>query len=497
MNHIDSAHEAEFKQCAEDFFYFCENYVKVIHPKLGLVPFKLHEFQKRYVNDISTHRFVIGTKFRQGGFSTTTLAWLTWRLLFKLDERSMAMSKTDREALYNSKIVRVILDQLPDWIQPEYGKRNDHMIENVGTGSSLCFYTPQAARGRALNYLFVDEPAFIQDMDIHWKAMWPTLSTGGHCIAMSTTNGVGNWFEETYHDAADGKNNFHVYTCSYTEHPEYNNEAWVAEVRKNLGEKGWQQEVLCNFLVALPPEPPKEEPVKEEPSKKPELPPDQYFFEVKSLVEEAEILHKCRKRAYEQGKGNQCQFGNIKENKTPIKLSYDDTEKECGVSFDNVSRPQTFFGYYWPDVAEDIAEEHIFVNEDYSLFNSIEKKKDNLRDLETRVNEVVYSDDLLKLAGVIDEVESTEDDRHVISGNTNVEVLKRVKELGNFPENLKISFSEKKLCVNNVPTNVGEFELCCLYSGLLAFTSHDKAVNKVAKLICKKLQPLFGTKGGK
>lgn len=66
---------------------------------------------------------------------------------------------------------------------------------------------------------------------------------------VSTTNGIGNWFEETYHNAQEGKNNFHVFHADYSEHPKYQNEEFCKLLRSNLGEAGWHQEVLQDFLV--------------------------------------------------------------------------------------------------------------------------------------------------------------------------------------------------------------------------------------------------------
>ena len=42
-------------------------------------------------------------------------------------------------------------------------------------------------------------------MEQHWKAMYPTISTGGQCIIISTVNGLGNWYQETYYNAKRGK----------------------------------------------------------------------------------------------------------------------------------------------------------------------------------------------------------------------------------------------------------------------------------------------------
>jgi len=60
-------------------------------------------------------------------------------------------------------------------------------------------------------------------------------------------NGLGNWYEQTYHDAQKGLNKFHIIDLDYWEHPDYNNELWVADQKAQLGEKGFRQEVLREF----------------------------------------------------------------------------------------------------------------------------------------------------------------------------------------------------------------------------------------------------------
>lgn len=484
--------EVEFKNCAEDFVYFCETYLKIIHPTKGLIPFKLFDYQKRYIKALEDHRFVAAVKFRQGGFTTTTLAWFTWRLLFKLDESNMVLCKSDWEAVGCNRVVRTFLDHLPDDFKPNLSKCNDHQIVYDDANSRIFFHTPQASRGRALSHLFIDESAFIKDMDQHWKAMWPTLSTGGQCITVSTPNGDKGWFYDTVTEARQGKNTFHVVDAYYTEHPDYNNPEWVEQMKKNLGERGWRQEVLGEFLGEYTPDEP-------EKPKAPDLNPEQDFFDCKSLKEEQEILRKCRQRAALKGVNlNLGQHGHIRDNTDPIKLCCDRSEEPTTmITFDHVPRPHTFREYWWPEVAEEMAEEQIFVNGDDSLDKAIARKRQNLKDLEDRVNECEYSDQLLVLAGVLDSEEVDEKDVNRLNGsNVDHEVLQKVLELGNFPENLKISFSNKKFCVNDVPTNINEFDLCCLYNGLVAFTSHEKAITKVAKLICKRMTPLFGVREG-
>lgn len=460
----------EITKCAESFVYFCENYVKIHHPLKGLLPFQLHGFQKRYIKALEENRFVISKKFRQGGFTTITLVWFLWRCLFKHDERIMTISKTDRDAASLSRVVRQIIDCLPDFLKPKLERANDYNIEFEETNSRIMFHKPEATRGLALNYLYLDEPAFFKDMDQHWKAMYPCLSTGGNCIAISTVNGKSNWFHKTYMDAVEQKNSFHVFHCEYTEHPEFTKER-TDQLRKNLGEIGWKQEMLCEF--------------------DPKIEEQKGFYIVGSVQEEIEILKKIRQKALDEGK-NPHQVNSFAENNEPAKLMFDnDNSRYSGVGLEHIERPNTFSSYFWPDVAEEIAEEHIFVNKDYALDKCIEKKKQNLCDIENRVNEIVVSDDLLVMAGILSEQES--DSEHQLpENNVSQELLEKINELGNFPESLKISFSEKRFCVNGAPTNIGEFNLVCLYNGMIAFLSHEKAITKIAKLIYKKMTPLFG-----
>ena len=41
-----------------------------------------------------------------------------------------------------------------------------------------------------------------------------------------------------------------VFETNYKDHPDYNNKEWVKEIKKNLGEKGFQQEIESSFIGA-------------------------------------------------------------------------------------------------------------------------------------------------------------------------------------------------------------------------------------------------------
>jgi len=238
----------ELIKCAESFDYFCHKYVKILHPMRGLIPFVLFKYQRKTIRDYENYRFNIISKFRQGGLTTVTLLWGLWRCMFQLDQQIMLLSKTDREATDIGMMIDRSCENMPEWLKPRKdAKWNDHLKMFTDTGSALKFYSPEAARGKSVTFLIVDECAFIDDMEKHWKAMWPILSTGGSCTLVSTVNGLGNWYEQTYNEAKEGLNKFHVIDLDYWEHPDYNDKKWVAEQKAQLGEKGFRQEVLREF----------------------------------------------------------------------------------------------------------------------------------------------------------------------------------------------------------------------------------------------------------
>ena len=79
-----------------------------------------------------------------------------------------------------------------------------------------------------------------------WTGLYPTLSTGGRCIALSTPNGVGNWFHKTCVDAETAVNNFNLTTLVWDVHPD-RDETWYKKETKNMSKRQIAQELECNF----------------------------------------------------------------------------------------------------------------------------------------------------------------------------------------------------------------------------------------------------------
>lgn len=239
----------EVIKCAKNFFYWCHRYVKILHPKFGTIPFVLYKYQRRVIREYEKNRFNMISKFRQGGLSTVSVLWGLHKCMFQKDQQIYFLSKTDREALVAGDIARKAMDNFPYWMYDNnHADITKHEKSFNDVGSKMCFYTPEAARGKSATYIMIDEAAFIEGMSDHWKAMYPVVAAGGNVEIISTVNGLGNWYEETYHEALAGKNFFNVIELDYWEHPLYANPKWAEESRVNLGEKGWRQEILRDFL---------------------------------------------------------------------------------------------------------------------------------------------------------------------------------------------------------------------------------------------------------
>ena len=243
--------EIEFIKCARDFKYFASNYIKIRSTDSGEIPFKLYPYQERVLEEFESNRFNIIRKFRQGGLTTLAVLWCLWICMFREHKQILVISKTDAEAIKAGKIAKralEVLEQTHPWLVPRLAEDSKHTLTFVDTKSEIEFGSKNRARGQTLNYVIIDEAAFIADMEEVWADMYPTVSTGGNVIVVSTVKGMGNWYQKMYHAAEQGKNGFNVINLNYNEHPKYQNAKWVSETKANMGERRFAQEIEGIFL---------------------------------------------------------------------------------------------------------------------------------------------------------------------------------------------------------------------------------------------------------
>lgn len=246
---------SETAKCRKSFSYFANEYVTILHPRQGFIPFKLYDFQERIHKDFLKHRFNIIKKPRQMGLSTLTSVYLLWLALFNPASEIMIISIGARESKEFLKHIKIAFDRLPPWLCGKLVSDNKSTMEFDNNSRIQSIPSPRyAARSFSASILVIDEAAFIQNIESLWTSAFPILSTGGKAIVLSTVNGTygaGNWFYTKWIEAEQNLNNFNPISLHYMEHPEYCKDGWAEAQRKDLGELKFSQEVLCDFLGSV------------------------------------------------------------------------------------------------------------------------------------------------------------------------------------------------------------------------------------------------------
>jgi hypothetical protein len=251
MQFTEAWQEEEWLKCASSFDYCASEYFEIRSLEHGSVKFKMYPYQERVLRDFERYRFNILRKFRQGGLTTLSVLWTLWMCMFRENKQTLVISKTDTEAVKAGKMARRVLDGLQmdhPWLAPRLSSDSKHIMTFMDTRSEIEFGGPSRARGQSLNYVIVDEAAFIDKMEEVWADMYPTVATGGSVIVVSTVNGIGNWYHKMWVDAKAERNGFNIIDLHYTEHPQYRKPGWAEEARANLGERLFAQEILGSFL---------------------------------------------------------------------------------------------------------------------------------------------------------------------------------------------------------------------------------------------------------
>tara|TARA_R110001583_G_scaffold68685_1_gene195261 strand:+ start:1640 stop:3214 length:1575 start_codon:yes stop_codon:yes gene_type:complete len=241
----------ELVKCGKNPSYFINNYAKISHPLKGLIPFKMYPFQEQLVEDFNDHRFNIILKARQLGISTISAAYISWLMMFHRDKNVLVIATKFGTAANLVKKVKAIHRNLPDWMRIARISIDNRTSFELSNGSQIKASSTSADAGRseALSLLVIDEAAHVDGLDELWTGLYPTLSTGGRCIALSTPNGVGNWFHQSYVDAEEDRNDFYQTRLPWEIHPDRDQE-WFEKETKNMSRTQIAQELECNFNMS-------------------------------------------------------------------------------------------------------------------------------------------------------------------------------------------------------------------------------------------------------
>jgi len=254
----------EYIKCAQDPVYFCEKYIKVKTLDKGIVPFKLYEYQKKFIREIHKNRFVISKWPRQCGKSTCVTSYICHYVCFNQSVNVGILAnrlKTAKEELFSK--LQLAYENLPHFLQQGVVEWNKTSFKLENGSRVMCDATSSTAiRGGSYNLLLLDEYAFLAShlAEEFYTSTYPTISAGTttKLIIVSTTNGM-NHFHKLWVDAKrpDGhklKNKFIPVEVSWRETPispgapKLRDDIWAEEQIANTSPDQFEQEYGCNFL---------------------------------------------------------------------------------------------------------------------------------------------------------------------------------------------------------------------------------------------------------
>ena len=240
----------EYIKCAMDPVHFFRKYCYITHPIKGRTLFHLYPFQETTLGDFRQHRFSIVNKSRQLGISTLVAGYSLWTMLFNKDKTVLCIATKQETARGMVEKVQFMYENLPSWLKGNQKPISNNKLSFQLANNSRIVATSAASdagRSYAVSLLLIDEAAFIEGIDKIYTSIKPTIATGGGIIALSSPNGIGNWFHKTYAEAQIGKNDFYPIELKWNLHPD-RDEAWELRERANMSPREFAQEYDCDFL---------------------------------------------------------------------------------------------------------------------------------------------------------------------------------------------------------------------------------------------------------
>lgn len=254
----------EYIKCAKDPAYFCEKYVKVKTLDKGVVPFKLYDYQQKFINAIHDNRFTISKWPRQCGKSTCVTSYICHYITFNQSVNVAILAnrlKTAKEELFSK--LQLAYENLPHFLQQGVVEWNKTSFKLENGSRVMCDATSSTAiRGGSYNLLLLDEYAFLPShvAEEFYTSTYPTISAGTttKLIIVSTPNGMNHfhklWVDANRKEGHKLKNKFVPVEVSWRETPispgsdKLRDDDWAKEQIANTSPEQFEQEYGCSFL---------------------------------------------------------------------------------------------------------------------------------------------------------------------------------------------------------------------------------------------------------
>lgn len=212
---------------------------KVLTPT-GPARFLPRTYQVSILADDSPRRLVL--KARQTGISQTVAIEARWRAEYQAGATVLVISRTEKLA---GDLIRYARAAAPIRAENRIVRDNALALE-FANGSRIVAEaaTKTAGRGYAATAVYLDEFAFHEYDEDVFRAVQPTVSTGGTMTVLSTPNGRANLF---YLMWAGQIGEWSKHLVHWRDCPTYD-EAWYRRMRSGYTARDWASEFECDFV---------------------------------------------------------------------------------------------------------------------------------------------------------------------------------------------------------------------------------------------------------
>jgi len=198
----------ELLKCKKDPIYFAEHFYYIINPEKGKHIIKLYAKQKELIRCFQNNDRIVTLASRQVGKTTAYNVFALWLTLFHPEQSVLICANTGDSASEFVSRIRLAYELIPMWLKPGVKEWNKRTLKFANESKISASPTSPGVRGKTGNLLILDEMAFV-DPGIEkefWEAVYPTVSSskGTKVIMVSTPNGTGNLFYETWDRATMG-----------------------------------------------------------------------------------------------------------------------------------------------------------------------------------------------------------------------------------------------------------------------------------------------------
>lgn len=267
---LTEAQIRELIRCYHDPIYFIENYCWIeIKEQSKIVPAKLYPYQRLMLEWLIAGKSGLVLKSRRVGASTVVAMWLGHKVNFQRGVNALLLSRNEDAAKKLLSKVKFSLLNLRRHTSDEFALAEDAswMVNTFTSNQQLLSVgwqddqgnvvstsevaslttTSESGRGDSATFVFIDEMAFLQDQEGASRSARLTTTRGGHWLAVSTPNGVGNAFHSLCMRAERNENrSYHYLKVHWSEADMTEN--MVSAAVEGMSEDSRLQEMELEFL---------------------------------------------------------------------------------------------------------------------------------------------------------------------------------------------------------------------------------------------------------